>query len=359
MMAFAKIGVAIAALGLVACPSSLALAGDAAHPTVIELFQSQGCSSCPPAEANVGAVSDRADVLALSFEVDYWDRLGWKDTFSKAAWTARQYAYARAMGQDGVYTPQVVVNGRVAGDALEPGSLAGLMSRGDRGAGGPSIGFSGGVVTVGAGAAPAGGADVWLARYIPHTVEVAIPRGENGGHTLPYKDVVREMVLLGKWRGQAETFPVTGGSDPGPRRGGARAGERGRADPRGGEKIKAVWSFPRKRESRGVGESLDARFRGHDIRPRRSIAVACSARKVGRAVLDVLGADFIEREGGNGLTREVQLGKIDRTHPAVVHRPIIIDLMAHVGDDRPLRVAEMEVLGSRLRAPVPSECRNC
>ena len=127
MMAFAKIGVAIAALGLVACPPRLALAGDAAHPTVIELFQSQGCSSCPPAEANVGAVSDRADVLALSFEVDYWDRLGWKDTFSKAAWTARQYAYARAMGQDGVYTPQVVVNGRVAGDALEPGALAGTF----------------------------------------------------------------------------------------------------------------------------------------------------------------------------------------------------------------------------------------
>ena len=211
MMAFAKIGVAIAALGLVACPPRLALAGDAAHPTGIELFQSQGCSSCPPAEANVGAVSERADVLALSFEVDYWDRLGWKDTFSKAAWTARQYAYARAMGQDGVYTPQVVVNGRVAGDALEPGALAGLMSRGDRGAGGPSIGFSGRAVTVGAGAAPTGGADVWLARYIPHAVEITIPRGENAGHTLPYKDVVREMVLLGKWQGEAATFSVPGG----------------------------------------------------------------------------------------------------------------------------------------------------
>jgi hypothetical protein len=208
MMALRKIGVAVAALGLIAFPSRLALAGDAAHPTVIELFQSQGCSSCPPAEANVGAVSERADVLALSFEVDYWDRLGWKDTFSKAAWTARQYAYARAMGQDGVYTPQVVVNGRVAGDALEPGALAGLMSRGDRGAGGPRIGFSGGAVTVGAGAAPTGGADVWLARYIPHAVEVTIPRGENAGHTLPYKDVVREMVLLGHWQGEAATFSV-------------------------------------------------------------------------------------------------------------------------------------------------------
>ncbi len=210
-MTMKQIGFAAAALGLFTLPPNLALAGDAAHPTVIELFQSQGCSSCPPAEAAVGAVSGRPDVLALSFEVDYWDRLGWKDTFSKAAWTARQYAYARAMGDDGVYTPQVVVNGRVAGDALEPGALAGLISRGERGAGGPSVGFSGGAVTVGQGAAPAGGADVWLARYIPHTVEVTIPRGENAGHTLPYTHVVREMVLLGKWRGEAATFPAPGG----------------------------------------------------------------------------------------------------------------------------------------------------
>jgi hypothetical protein len=214
MTARRQIGVAVAALGLFGFPAQLALASDAAHPTVIELFQSQGCSSCPPAEASVGAVSGRPDVLALSFEVDYWDRLGWKDTFSKAAWTARQYAYARALGHDGVYTPQVVVNGRVAGDALEPGSLAGLMSRGDRGAGGPNVNFSGGAVTVGAGAAPAGGADVWLARYIPHTVEVTIPRGENAGRTLPFRGVVQEMVLLGKWRGEAASFPVAGG-DPG------------------------------------------------------------------------------------------------------------------------------------------------
>ena len=64
------------------------------------------------------AISDRPDVLALAFEVDYWDRLGWKDTFSSPVWTARQYAYAHAMGRDGVYTPQVVVNGRVEGDGL-------------------------------------------------------------------------------------------------------------------------------------------------------------------------------------------------------------------------------------------------
>jgi hypothetical protein len=211
MTAWKDIGVAVAALGLVPVPSTLVLAGDAGRPTVVELFQSQGCSSCPPAEANVGAISDRPDVLALAFEVDYWDRLGWKDTFSRPAWTARQYAYAQAMGRDGVYTPQVVVNGRVEGDGLDASALAGLMSRGDRGPGGPSVGFSGGNLTVGAGAAPAGGADVWLARYIPHAVEVTIPRGENAGRTLPYKNVVREMILLGKWRGEAATFPAPGG----------------------------------------------------------------------------------------------------------------------------------------------------
>ena len=213
MTVWRQMGVGAAALAMLASPWRSALAADATHPTVVELFQSQGCSSCPPAEANVGAVSDRPDVLALAFEVDYWDRLGWKDTFSRPAWTARQYAYARALGRDGVYTPQVVVNGRAEGDGLEPSGLAALISRGDRGSGGPSVGFSGKAVTVGRGAAPAGGADVWLARYIPRTVEVAIPRGENAGHTLPYRHVVREMVLLGKWKGEAATFSVPGGSD--------------------------------------------------------------------------------------------------------------------------------------------------
>ncbi len=208
--------IALTLAAALVCGAHPALAADGAHPVVVELFQSQGCSSCPPAEANVGAIADRADVLSLAFEVDYWDRLGWKDTFSKAAWTARQYAYAKAMGHaDNVYTPQVVVNGRVEGDGLEAGALASLMSRGDRGAAGPRVAFSGETLNVGAGAAPAGGADVWLARYIPRTVEVSIPRGENAGRTLPYKHVVREWVLLGQWKGQAEAFPLPRASDPG------------------------------------------------------------------------------------------------------------------------------------------------
>ena len=208
------LGAKFAALMALAALAAPCLAADAAHPTVIELFQSQGCSSCPPAEANVAAISERADILALAFEVDYWDRLGWKDTFSRPAWTARQYAYARAMGHDGVYTPEVVVNGRLEGDGLEASELASLVSRGDRGAGGPEVSFSGGAVRIAAGAAPAGGAEVWLARYIPSTLQVPIPRGENAGRTLPYKDVVREMVLLGHWHGAAASFPLPAG-EPG------------------------------------------------------------------------------------------------------------------------------------------------
>jgi hypothetical protein len=89
------------------------------------------------------------------------------------------------------------------GDGLEPAAHVGLMSRGDRGAGGPSVRFTAGAVAVGAGIAPAAGADVWLARYDPRTIEVAVRHGENSGRMLPHKDVVREMILLGQWRGEA------------------------------------------------------------------------------------------------------------------------------------------------------------
>ena len=188
--------------------SPATLAADAAHPTVVELFQSQGCSSCPPAAANVLAVSDRPDVLALAFEVDYWDRLGWKDTFSSPAWTERQYAYARAMARDGVYTPQVVVNGRVEGDGLEAGGLASLMRRGDRGDAGPAVAFDGQAVKLGAGPAPVRPADVLLVRFDPRVVEVAIRRGENAGKTLPHKDVVREVTRLGGWDGAAQSLAL-------------------------------------------------------------------------------------------------------------------------------------------------------
>ncbi len=208
MNVWLKLSAGMAALAVLAALPVKGFAADAAHPTVVELFQSQGCSSCPPAAANLLAISDRPDVLALSFAVDYWDRLGWKDTFSKHAWTERQYAYSRAMGGDGVYTPQVVVNGKVAGVGAEASDLANLVSRGDRGAGGPAVSIGSGAVTVGAAKVPSGNADVWLAFYDPHTVDVAVQRGENAGRTLPHKDVVRDLVHLGQWRGEAQSFSL-------------------------------------------------------------------------------------------------------------------------------------------------------
>jgi len=208
MNVWLKFTVGLTALAALAAIPRGAAAADVTHPTVVELFQSQGCSSCPPAAANLAAISDRQDVIALSFAVDYWDRLGWKDTFSSPKWTARQYAYAKAMGREGVYTPQIVVNGRVAGDGVEPAGLAELVRKGDRGAAGPSLSFGKDAVTVRQGAAPRGSAEVWLAMYDPRTIDVAVRRGENAGRTLPHKDIVREMTLLGRWTGQAQSFAL-------------------------------------------------------------------------------------------------------------------------------------------------------
>jgi hypothetical protein len=112
------------------------------------------------------------------------------------------------MGQDGVYTPQVVVNGRLAGVGVDPGEIEGLIRRADRGAAGPAVTISGGVAEIGAATAPPRGADVWLVRYDPRTLEVQVRRGENTGKTLPHRNIVRELARLGSWGGQAERFYI-------------------------------------------------------------------------------------------------------------------------------------------------------
>ena len=192
------------ALSLAAEP---ALAADAAHPTVVELFESQGCSSCPPANAALAAYAGRPDWIALTFAVTYWDRLGWKDTFAQGAFTERQYAYGRALG-GGVYTPEVVVNGRASGVGDSVAEVDGLAAKADRGAAGPKLSFEGDAATIAAGAPPSGGADVWLALYEPRPADVAIPRGENAGRTLAHRNVVRRLVRLGEWSGEALRLPL-------------------------------------------------------------------------------------------------------------------------------------------------------
>jgi hypothetical protein len=186
-------------------------AGASTPLTVVELFQSQGCSSCPPANANVMALADRPDILALSFGVTYWDQLGWKDTFASPRYTDRQWDYARAFHRAQVFTPEVVVNGQADVVGQDRGELEALIRRAQA-LGGPDIRVTANAVTIGAGD---GKAQVWLVRFDPHVVQVAIQRGENGGRTLPHRNVVKELVALGNWTGKSETFVLPPASDGG------------------------------------------------------------------------------------------------------------------------------------------------
>lgn len=185
-----------------------------AHPVVVELFQSQGCASCPPANAAVNAIAGRPDVLALSFAVTYWDRLGWKDVFADPAYTRRQWEYARAAGRPNVATPQVIVNGRSAIVGGNAARLAQTISREGPARGGPALSIAGNTVRIAAGRA-ASPSIVWLVRYDPKVRQVAIHAGENGGRTLPHRNVVRQLVMLGKWRGKAATLPLFAPREPG------------------------------------------------------------------------------------------------------------------------------------------------
>lgn len=182
-----------------------ARAADIAHPTVVELFQSQGCSSCPPANANLLAIVDRPDVLALSWEVTYWDYLGWTDTFGDRRYTERQWDYARSLNHDDVFTPQIVVNGRtdLVGDRAP--ELEAAIAQADRGVTGPVLQLTADHATVGAAAAQG---EVVLVRYDPRLIEVPVQRGENGGRTLPHRNVVREYIRLGTWTGTAQTYAL-------------------------------------------------------------------------------------------------------------------------------------------------------
>jgi hypothetical protein len=199
--------VALGGAALAPTASSDPPSGGPARLAVVELFTSQGCSSCPPANANVAALSRRPDVLALSFGVTYWDYLGWKDTFARPEFTERQRAYERSLGRAGPFTPQVVVDGNADVVGQNLGEIDRLIAR-ETLAGGPEIAVSGGRLSLGAGRAPKGGADVWLVRYDRRTVEVPIVRGENGGRTLPHKNVVRSLVRLGRWSGAPERLSL-------------------------------------------------------------------------------------------------------------------------------------------------------
>lgn len=184
-----------------------------AGPIVVELFQSQGCSSCPPANVNVNALAAaRPDVIALSFAVTYWDQLGWKDTFAQPAFTERQRAYQRSGRSDGVYTPQVVINGRRALVGTNRGQLDTAVAAVGPLIGGPKITRDTGGVTVGAGAA--GSATVLLVTYDPRERAVPVKAGENTGRTLPHRDIVTDLRAAGTWTGKPLHVAVAAPKDP-------------------------------------------------------------------------------------------------------------------------------------------------
>ena len=179
---------------------------------VIELFTSQGCSSCPPADKLLGKLAGRSDVIALTFPVDYWDYLGWKDTLASPAYSARQRAYARARGDRQVYTPQIVVGGtaHVVGSHASAVNNA-IVRSAEQDAGHVSLTMHtvGDTIIINAGAAPEGvsvkPATIWLA-LVKKSATVEIKRGENRGSTITYHRVVKNMTPVGQWKGEKVTI---------------------------------------------------------------------------------------------------------------------------------------------------------
>jgi hypothetical protein len=199
------------AIAFVTVASAVSVDAADKPPVVVELYQSQGCSSCPPADLNINAIADRPDVIALSFAVTYWDQLGWKDTFAKPAFTQRQWDYAHGFHRGEVATPQVVINGRSDIVGNDRRQLDAAIAKAPP-LPGPAISVAGGKVSVGAGA-PAD-AEVWLVRYDPRTHRVPIARGENAGKTLPHRNIVRQLVRLGAWTGKPAGFALPPAGDP-------------------------------------------------------------------------------------------------------------------------------------------------
>ena len=189
-------------------------AGDILKPKgVVELFTSQGCNSCPPADAVLAELAGRGDVVALGFHVDYWDYLGWKDTLGSPENTERQKQYGRSFGKREVYTPQAVINGRVhvKGGKREAvaGALTELENRGEGMSVDINVTRSGESVMIDAAAAPGekGDAHLVLVHFDPIKA-VEIERGENKGQTITYANPVTSVQTAGMWHGKAQRFEL-------------------------------------------------------------------------------------------------------------------------------------------------------
>jgi hypothetical protein len=176
---------------------------------VLELFTSQGCSSCPPADAFLSAIARNPDIVAVSFPVDYWDYIGWKDTLAAPAFGARQRAYAAAHGEPHVYTPQAVVDGLVGVVGSDRRDVEMAISAGKGRDGAVSLPMrlsrSDGSIVIDVADGDGGPADVLVLR-VARTKTVQIGRGENAGRSVTYTNVVRAIDKVGDWTGGMATY---------------------------------------------------------------------------------------------------------------------------------------------------------
>lgn len=206
---FGACGLAAAGAFFMAGPSA---ADSDSQPVLAELFTSQGCSSCPEADQIWSDLQKRNDVIALSFNIDYWDYIGWKDTLARHENTLRQQAYAKAMPSRQVYTPQVIVDGVDDVVGNERAKLVSAIDRrvaGSRGKRLPvSLVVSSNVVHVKIGASTPGEvATIWVA-HTSSVKSVKVTRGENSGKLMTYTNVVRDFSQAGTWSGQAVVMDV-------------------------------------------------------------------------------------------------------------------------------------------------------
>jgi hypothetical protein len=196
--------------------SHAGIAGAEDNVVLVELFTSQGCSNCPPADKTLAELAERNDVLALSLHVDYWDYLGWQDTFAQAEHTARQADYRDKLGGRVLFTPQVVVDGFVSVPGYKRAAIESAIERAGKAGhlASIAIGRDDGMLHANIlGQPDAGQGTIWVASY-DCAATVDIERGENAGRTVTYHNVVEKLMMVGPWQpGAPASLPLP---QPGP-----------------------------------------------------------------------------------------------------------------------------------------------
>jgi hypothetical protein len=181
---------------------------------VVELFTSQGCSSCPPADQIIGELAKDPNVIALSMPIEYWDYLGWKDTLADSRFSARQKAYSQMRGDRDVYTPQVIVNGSANVIGSDRAGIENAILNTQKAVGVMSVPvtmtLSGKQINVSVAASKAttpGHGEVWICS-VSKAVPISIGRGENRGRQVTYYNVVRNILKVGDWNGTSGNWSV-------------------------------------------------------------------------------------------------------------------------------------------------------